>query len=271
MTILGAEPAHRDGAVRFATSKDGTRIAFDVTGSGPAIVLLHGGGQTRKVWHDAGYSLRLAEEFMVICVDLRGSGDSDKPTSVAAYATDRVVEDVLAVADAAAAPSFSLWGFSYGANVGRYVAIASKRVASMVYIGIPFGPAATGVFRDTIVGLRAKWAPILEAAAAGTLDVASLSEADRKAWDSGVAPLRIAWLSAMLDYAAIEPGDMPCRTLWIVGTENKDTMASVAAYKDRLSNTRVSLVLLDGLNHAQELDTIERTLPPSLEFARGTK
>jgi pimeloyl-ACP methyl ester carboxylesterase len=27
------------------TSKDGTRVAYDVTGSGPTIILLHGGGQ----------------------------------------------------------------------------------------------------------------------------------------------------------------------------------------------------------------------------------
>ena len=53
----------REGSpsTRFATSNDGTRLAFDVTGSGPAVMLLHGGGQTRKSWHDAGYVARLAK------------------------------------------------------------------------------------------------------------------------------------------------------------------------------------------------------------------
>lgn len=85
---------------RMITSRDGTRIAYDVTGSGPAIILLHGGGQTRRVWHDAGYIARLAPSFTVIAIDIRGNGDSDKPTTKAAYAIERLIEDVLAVADA---------------------------------------------------------------------------------------------------------------------------------------------------------------------------
>ena len=100
------------------------------------------GGQTRQVWRDAGYVTRLAPRFRVITVDLRGNGESDKPATKAAYALDRLIEDLLAVADDAKAQDFSLWGFSYGANVGRYLAVRSARVTSMVYIGIPFGPAA---------------------------------------------------------------------------------------------------------------------------------
>ena len=46
-------------AAAFATSPDGTRIAYDVTGKGPVVMLLHGGGQTRKVWHEQGYVERI--------------------------------------------------------------------------------------------------------------------------------------------------------------------------------------------------------------------
>src|SRR5262245_6718869 len=110
-------------ATRTIASPDGTRIAYDVTGSGPALILLHGGGQTRKAWHDAGYVSRLAKSFTVITIDIRGNGESDKPVTKSAYNVERLVEDVLAVADAAGAKRFALWGFSYGANVGRYVAV----------------------------------------------------------------------------------------------------------------------------------------------------
>ena len=48
---------------RFATSPDGTRIAYDGTGTGPAIVLLHGGGGTRHDWHEAGYVERLRDDL----------------------------------------------------------------------------------------------------------------------------------------------------------------------------------------------------------------
>jgi pimeloyl-ACP methyl ester carboxylesterase len=112
-------------------SRDGTRIAYDTTGSGPVVILLHGGGRNRLAWHDAGYVSRLASEFTVVTVDLRGNGSSDKPTTTEAYAIERLREDILAVADAVGARRFTLWGFSYGANVGpgtwRQLRTASRR------------------------------------------------------------------------------------------------------------------------------------------------
>ena len=60
----------------FATSPDSTRLAFDVTGDGPPLLLLHGGGGSRLEWHAAGYVDRLREEFTVISMDLRGHGES---------------------------------------------------------------------------------------------------------------------------------------------------------------------------------------------------
>ncbi len=224
---------------RFVKSPDGTRIAYDDTGSGPAVMLLHGGGQTRQVWRDAGYVTRLAPRFRVITVDLRGNGESDKPATKAAYALDRLIEDLLAVADDAKAQDFSLWGFSYGANVGRYLAVRSTRVTSMVYIGIPFGPAADPIFRDIIL---------------------------KRLQDGTAPPLGAAWTSALLEYPPVEPADMKCPTLWVVGTSNPSAIASASAYERQLAGTRVQLVKLEGLTHPQELERIDVTLPRALEF-----
>jgi haloacetate dehalogenase len=48
-------------------------------GSGYPILLLHGYPQTHVCWHRVAPIL--AERFTVVCSDLRGSGDSDKPPS----------------------------------------------------------------------------------------------------------------------------------------------------------------------------------------------
>ncbi len=235
--------AQTRGATRFARSPDGTRLAFDVIGSGPPILLLHGGGQTRRAWHDAGYVARLAPMFRVITMDFRGSGESDAPTTKEAYAIEKLIADVLAVADAAQAPRFSLWGFSYGANIGRYVARRSPRVSSMLYIGIPFGPAADPMFRDVIL---------------------------ERLRDSSTPPVEAAWMSALLDYPPVEPADLRCPTLWLVGTRNAGAMASVVRYESRLPGTRVRLQRLDGLTHADELRKIDVTFPQALMFMRTT-
>src|SRR5688572_2362716 len=58
-------------ATRFARSKDGTKIAYDIAGSGPPVILLHGRGQTRQSWHRAGYA------------DVRGNqGQPSRPNTV---------------------------------------------------------------------------------------------------------------------------------------------------------------------------------------------
>src|SRR5919108_2030337 len=139
-------------ATKFVTSKDGTKIAYEVSGSGPVIMLLHGAGQTRQEWARTDYVKRLSPNFSVISVDLRGNGESDKPLKTESYAIDRHVDDLLAVADAAGAQRFHLWGFAYGGIVGRHLPQRSDRVKSFAYIAIPFGPAATGVYKDAITG-----------------------------------------------------------------------------------------------------------------------
>ncbi len=229
--LFSLQPATQ---TRLVTSKDGTRIAYDVNGSGPAVLLLHGGGQNRQVWHRAGYVERLAKEFTVVTIDIRGNGDSDKPAGVSAYQFERINEDILAVADAVAAPRFVLWGFSYGANVGRYLASRSDRVRAMVYIGINFGPAVEGRFLDAVKKM----------------------------------PNAPDWVTAMLSYPSVEPADMRSPTLWLVGSNNEGAMDSVKRYRDALSRTQVTLEVIDGLNHPQELEMTERVFPREVEFTR---
>lgn len=206
---------------QFAPSKDGSRIAFDVTGNGPALILLHGGGQTRRVWQESNYVGRMRDEFTVITVDLRGHGESDKPTNVEAYAYERLTDDILAVADAARVTRFAVWGYSFGGNSARYLPARSDRVHKLVIIGIPFGPATPPSFRDVILELRAKWAPIVEADRAGTLNVGALSAEDQAVWQGGTplgaVPVTLAWLSAMLDWPSLEPASEG----WVDGEDRR--------------------------------------------------
>ena len=249
----------------FATAKDATRIAYDVTGRGPALVLIHGGGQSRRVWHELNYVGRLQDDVTVITIDIRGHGESDTPANAEAYAIDRLVDDVLAVADAARIERFALWGFSFGGNIARYIPMRSNRVTRLAIVGIPFGPAAPPTFRELILGLRAKWTPIIDADRAGTLDVAALSPEDRVAWQGGsrmgAVPVALAWLSAMLEWPPVEPADVSCPALWVVGTANENAMPSATAYASALDRTNVRLQLVPGLTHERELTAVDEMLP----------
>ena len=68
---------------------------------------------------------RLRREFKVIAIDIRGNGESDKPTESSDYGIGKHCQDILAVANACEIDQFSLWGFSYGGNIGRYLSAQS--------------------------------------------------------------------------------------------------------------------------------------------------
>src|SRR6266487_2902602 len=95
--------------MRNVRSSDGTSIAFDRSGQGPALILVAGATATRAA--EAAISAHLAPRFTVFAYDRRGRGDSgDTPP----YAVEREVEDLEALVNEAGGAAF-VWGQSSGA------------------------------------------------------------------------------------------------------------------------------------------------------------
>ena len=253
---------------QVATSRDGTKISFDVEGTGPALLLVHGGGQTGRSWRERGFVDKLRGQFSVITLDLRGSGESGKPATPEAYALDRVLDDLTAVADAAKAPRFHLWGYGHGATIGRYLAARSPRVISAVLMSANFGPPLEGVVRDAVAGMRAKWLPLVQQQMAGTLKVDTLSNSDRAAWDAGVAVSSLA-LGALSDYPALEPSAITVPTLWLMGAADTSAMESVKAYEGKLAGTKVTLKLLNGATYSDTFGRPDLSLAEAVPFLAG--
>jgi pimeloyl-ACP methyl ester carboxylesterase len=106
------------------TSADGTAIAADRTGSGPALVLVAPALATRTAF--APLAELLAPHFTVYAYDRRGRGDSgDTPP----YAADREVEDLVAVIRAAGG-SANVFGHSSGAVLALDAAARGVGVTS---------------------------------------------------------------------------------------------------------------------------------------------
>jgi pimeloyl-ACP methyl ester carboxylesterase len=95
--------------MRTVTSRDGTTIAFDQSGQGPALILVGGALSDRSA--AVPLAELLALHYTVIGYDRRGRGDSgDMPP----YAVAREVEDIRALIAAAGGSAF-LFGHSSGA------------------------------------------------------------------------------------------------------------------------------------------------------------
>lgn len=109
------------------TSADGTTIAVSTYGLGPAVVLVDGALSHRRLGPMPAIGERLAEHFTVFAYDRRGRGSSgDKPP----YAPDREVEDLVAVAETAGAPT-RVFGLSSGAALALLAATRAPAIGRL--------------------------------------------------------------------------------------------------------------------------------------------
>jgi pimeloyl-ACP methyl ester carboxylesterase len=221
-------------------------------------MLLHGLGKTRRDWRKAGYVQRLQGDFSVITPDLRGSGESDQPLDRADYAVEKICEDVYAVADACDAPQFAVWGFSFGGNVGRYLAAWSGRVTALALVGAPFGPAVDAEFDRYIDQFAEKYAHLAR----------PQTEKKRKTTIKQQIPAMMACFQAMRSWPGVEPGDVRCPTLLLVGTRNKRVLNWVQANGETLDKAGARVEIVPGLTHNQEFSKIDAVFPVISSFLR---
>lgn len=107
---------------RIATN--GATIHVRVAGSGPPLLLLHGFPQTSACWHHVAPAL--AKRFTVVVPDLRGYGDSSKPSDGehhAGHAKRAMLDDQIAVMHALGFDRFAVVGHDRGGRVTWRLAI----------------------------------------------------------------------------------------------------------------------------------------------------
>ncbi len=103
-----------------AISRDGTPIAYERSGRGPALILVDGALCSRGFGPSPKLAPLLATRFDVVAYDRRGRGESgDTPP----YRREREVEDIAALIQVVGAPAFLL-GLSSGAALALQAAAA---------------------------------------------------------------------------------------------------------------------------------------------------
>ena len=117
--------------MRVASNR-GVRLAYELEGDGPPLLLIHGLAYCRDGWGPA--AALLAERFTVVRFDNRGIGDSDAPKGP--YSVRMLCGDALAVLDDAGIARASIVGVSLGGLVAQTVATtAPERVERLVLVG----------------------------------------------------------------------------------------------------------------------------------------
>src|SRR3984957_15484717 len=161
--------------------RPGARLAYQVTGDGPAVVLVHGFGLDLRMWDPQVEPL--AARFRVVRYDCRGFG-APGPFDCAVPYTH--AGDLLALLDHLAIRDAVLVGLSFGGRVVLQTALAAPaRVRGVALLGavldgVPWDPASAR----------------------------ALEEVTRQAQAHGVLAGRAAWLSHPLFAAARERPDL---------------------------------------------------------------
>ena len=141
--------------MQLVASQDGTRIAYDKSGKGPAVLLVNGALATRS--SNSELAQLLAAHFTVYSYDRRGRGDSadTKPHSI-----KRETEDIAALIDAAGGSAY-VYGKSSGACLALEAASSlGDKVKRLAIYEAPYSEAEGAAeewreFRSKLDGLLA--------------------------------------------------------------------------------------------------------------------
>jgi 3-oxoadipate enol-lactonase len=170
--------------------RPGARLAYEVTGDGPAVVLVHGFGLDMRMWD---LQVRqLAARFRVVRYDCRGFGASGLFDPAVAYTH---AGDLMALLDHLGIRQAVLAGLSFGGRVVMQAALAAPdRVRGLVLLGA----VLDGV----------PWDPD---------SARALDEAIRQAQGRGVLAGRAAWLAHPLFAAVRKQPDVARQLAAMVG------------------------------------------------------
>src|SRR4051794_9319750 len=121
---LSAGTTRTEDRMPTVTSEDGTRIAYDRSGAGPALILVGGALGYRKFKKFEQIAIALSEHCTVINYDRRGRGDSGEagPVSV-----QHEVEDIAALIEAVGGGG-AVWGWASGGAGGPPAGAGRVRV-----------------------------------------------------------------------------------------------------------------------------------------------
>ncbi len=121
--------------MRTVISKDGTPIAFDQSGQGPALILVAGALCARLSWSGPELAKLLAPHFTVYNFDRRGRGDSGDTRP---YAVTREVEDIEVLIDEAGGSAY-LYGHSSGGALILEAALQlGEKVKKLAIYEVPY-------------------------------------------------------------------------------------------------------------------------------------
>ncbi|MCS5722743.1 alpha/beta hydrolase [Herbiconiux sp. CPCC 203407] len=251
----GARAAAQTGVLE---RPDGVRIAWESIppavpqpAAPPTVLLVHGFASSRSGnWLRTRWAEPLTEAgFRMLTLDLRGHGESSKPRTLAAYALPRFRDDLLAVLDAAGAPSAHVIGYSLGARLAWDLALRHPhRVLSLVLGGAPVQGSFAGFDHTAALAVLAGPRDLAGAADPGTLDPETARYLRMAATVAGNDPHALVRLAEAVRRSPFVPeARVPAQPMLFVTGADDGIAPAVRALAERLPHA--TALELPGRDH----------------------
>ena len=241
--------------VHKMTSRDGTIIGYRQLGSGPGLILVHGGMMGSQNFMKLGYAL--ADRFTVCIPDRRGRGLSGSHGN---YSLEREGEDMSAVARKTGASN--IFGLSSGAIITLETALNEPAIRNVILYEPPipvggFDPTRwVGQYDDEIA--KGKYGAALLTVAAGTNGPTLLT--------------RLRFITAPLLNLAVKAeaknvkgDDVSLKDLILTMRYDPQAVVQSTALMERAKQLRADVLLLGGEKSPDylkmALDVLEAALP----------
>ena len=246
----------------------GIRIHYEVSGAGTPILLLHGSLMDARSWELAGYIDALSSDHMLVAIDCRGAGQSDKPLDPESYTMDAYTSDVVAVADELSLDAFVLWGFSWGGSIAWGVAeLHPERVRALIVSGCFTRDHL--IDREMVEEMRVK--PLRELGSAGFYDLAEPFEGPLPEWfreqfaSTDVEPY-VAARHGAYTWSPLDAAKVAAPTLLLSGSlEDPERVSERVA----ASMAKGRAEILDDLTHCRAFVASDIVVPLVRDFLSG--
>lgn len=262
-------------------------LRFDALASGPAagdlVLFLHGFPEFADSWADILVAVGAAG-FRAMAVDQRGYSPGARPLAIEDYATDRLVADALAFADALGAQRFHLVGHDWGGALAWKLAVEHRvRLRSLTVLATPHIDALYKAirsdpeqrsksryiavfrlpFRIAERLLLAQGARRLRAAYRRKLPEAQLERYVTRFCEPGVLTAALNWYRAMNVRKRL--GKVLVPTLFIWGTKDQALGRTAAEATAEHVDAPYVFFPLEGASHWLPEEVPERVIGPLVE------
>jgi pimeloyl-ACP methyl ester carboxylesterase len=235
------------------TVGDGTRIAYQIRGDGPAVVFANGLGANYVAWRNQ-FSMLEAERYKLLCWDYRGLFGSSRPADLSTLAIERQVADLRDLMDHEGIPAAVIVGWSLGVQVAfEFYRQHPRRVLGIAALsgiaGRPLDAVRGGALIKHAVPaalvsgryLAPVWAPIVSSAARWPSLVPKMAKLGLCAETMD----RTVFSSIVQRFTALD-FDVYARTFRFMSEHDaRDVLADVAVPTSVICGTRDPFVSLD--------------------------